>query len=129
MNGRSENMVKEMVTNAAMSFGKGAKRQVLIMDEVDGMSAGDRGGVLDLIQSIKVCKSFFYLSLMRGSNNFVYKISKVPIICICNDAWCQKLRSLKDMHCLHIAFHKPTKQQIRVRMMNIASREGLQALM
>lgn len=66
---------------------------------------------------------------MRGSNNFVYKISKVPIICICNDAWCQKLRSLKDTHCMHIAFHKPTKQQIRVRMINIASREGLQALM
>jgi len=39
-------------------------KAVLIMDEVDGMSGGDRGGVADLIASIKS--------------------SKVPIICICN---------------------------------------------
>jgi len=35
------------------------------MDEVDGMSAGDRGGIKALIDIIKV--------------------TKVPIICICND--------------------------------------------
>lgn len=52
MNSRSENVVKEMVTNAGLTFGK-AWKQVLIMDEVDGMSSGDRGGVADLIQSIK----------------------------------------------------------------------------
>lgn len=62
------------------------------MDEVDGMSAGDRGGVADLIASIK--------------------ISKIPIICICNDRYSQKLKSLVN-HCLLLNFRKPTKQQVR----------------
>ena len=61
------------------------------MDEVDGMSAGDRGGVADLISSIK--------------------ISKIPIICICNDRYSQKLKSLVN-YCLLLSFRKPTKQQV-----------------
>lgn len=61
------------------------------MDEVDGMSAGDRGGVADLIASIK--------------------ISKIPIICICNDRYSQKLKSLVN-HCLLLNYRKPTKQQV-----------------
>lgn len=48
----------------------------LIMDEVDGMSGSDRGGVNELIITIKS--------------------SKVPIICICNDRYAMKLRSLKN---------------------------------
>lgn len=61
------------------------------MDEVDGMSAGDRGGVADLIASIK--------------------ISKIPVICICNDRYSQKLKSLVN-YCLLLSFRKPTKQQV-----------------
>lgn len=53
------------------------------MDEVDGMSGGDRGGVTDLIQSIHR--------------------SKVPIICICNDKYNQKLRSLRN-HTLELDY-------------------------
>lgn len=67
------------------------QKTVLIMDEVDGMSAGDRGGVADLIASIK--------------------ISKIPIICICNDRYSQKLKSLVN-HCLLLNYRKPTKQQV-----------------
>ena len=63
------------------------------MDEVDGMSAGDRGGIADLIASIK--------------------ISKIPIICICNDRYSQKLKSLVN-YCLLLSFRKPTKQQVFV---------------
>lgn len=61
------------------------------MDEVDGMSAGDRGGIADLIASIK--------------------ISKIPIICICNDRYSQKLKSLVN-YCLLLTYRKPTKQQV-----------------
>lgn len=53
------------------------------MDEVDGMSAGDRGGVPDLIQTIKS--------------------AKLPIICICNDKYNQKLKSLRNS-CLELDF-------------------------
>lgn len=69
-------------------------KTVLIMDEVDGMSAGDRGGVADLIASIK--------------------ISKIPIICICNDRYSQKLKSLVN-YCLPLNYRKPTKQQVGFR--------------
>ena len=59
LNAKCSNMVKEMVTNCAVAFDGNPKRQVLIMDEVDGMSGGDRGGVADLIQSIKVRNARF----------------------------------------------------------------------
>jgi hypothetical protein len=49
------------------------------MDEVDGMSGGDRGGVADLMATIAR--------------------SKIPIICICNDKYNQKLRSLRNKVC------------------------------
>ena len=52
------------------------------------------------------------------------QVSKIPIICICNDRWSQKLRSLQN-HCLELQFHRPTKQQIRGRMLQIALEEGL----
>ncbi|KAJ0974153.1 hypothetical protein J5N97_016118 [Dioscorea zingiberensis] len=106
--GSTSNCIKELVNNEALSYTKDWSKHpksVLIMDEVDGMSAGDRGGVADLIASIK--------------------ISKIPIICICNDRYSQKLKSLIN-YCLPLNFRKPTKQQMAKRLMQIASAEGLQ---
>ncbi|WOL16902.1 replication factor C subunit 1 isoform X4 [Canna indica] len=106
--GNTSNTIKELVSNVAlnssMDWSKHPK-SVLIMDEVDGMSAGDRGGVADLIASIK--------------------ISKIPIICICNDRYSQKLKSLVN-YCLTLNFRKPTKQQMAKRLKQIADAEGLQ---
>jgi replication factor C subunit 1 len=117
-----------MVTNSSVNFDGQPKRQVLIMDEVDGMSGGDRGGVMDLIQSIKA--RHIGAKLRNSSASHLYsdrctQTSKVPIICICNDAWSQKLRSLKN-HCLELVYSRPTKLQIRSRMVGIAAKEGLQ---
>lgn len=82
-----------------------AKKQlVLIMDEVDGMSAGDRGGV--------------------GALNAVIRKTTIPIICICNDRSSQKLRPL-DKTTFDLKYSKPTKDQVRSRIMSIAYREGL----
>ncbi len=50
--------------------------------------------------------------------------SKIPILCICNDKYNQKLRSLRN-HCLELDFRRPTKEQIGKRVMDIARREGL----
>ncbi|KAF9237027.1 replication factor RFC1 C terminal domain-containing protein [Melanogaster broomeanus] len=50
-------------------------KSCLIMDEVDGMSADDREGV--------------------GALNALIKKTKIPIICIANDAGAQKLKPLK----------------------------------
>ncbi|KAK2658900.1 hypothetical protein Ddye_005433 [Dipteronia dyeriana] len=106
--GSNANSIKELVSNESLSAKMDRSKHpktVLIMDEVDGMSAGDRGGVADLIASIK--------------------ISKIPIICICNDRYSQKLKSLVN-YCLLLNFRKPTKQQMAKRLMQIANAESLQ---
>lgn len=104
--GKTSNTIKEMISNRSLGFGsKSERKAVLIMDEVDGMSGGDRGGVADLILSIKS--------------------SHIPIICICNDKYSQKLKSLIN-YCLPLPFRKPTKQQMAKRLQQIAKSEGLE---
>lgn len=61
------------------------KKTVVIMDEVDGMSSGDRGGMAELIQLIKK--------------------TQTPFICICNDRSNQKVRSLVN-YCKDIRFKR-----------------------
>ncbi|KAF3071048.1 Replication factor C subunit 1 [Daldinia childiae] len=80
------------------------KNIVLIMDEVDGMSAGDRGGVGALA---KFCKK-----------------SDVPLILICNERGLPKMKPF-DSVAFNIKFQRPTIDQIRSRMMTICHREGL----
>ncbi|XP_071709614.1 replication factor C subunit 1 isoform X2 [Rutidosis leptorrhynchoides] len=102
------NSVKELVSNQSLNVDVNSSKHpkaVLIMDEVDGMSAGDRGGVADLILSIKM--------------------SKIPIICICNDRYSQKLKSLIN-YCTLLTFRKPTKQQMAKRLAQIAKSENLE---
>ena len=74
------------------------KKSVIIMDEVDGVGAGDRGGLAALIQVIKQ--------------------TKTPIICICNDRQDRKLQSLVN-HCLDLKFMKPPKDAITKRVRKI----------
>jgi hypothetical protein len=52
------------------------------------------------------------------------KVSKMPIICICNDKYKTSLRSLKN-YCLELDWRKPTKVQADARLQTIASAEGL----
>ena len=76
----------------------------IIMDEVDGMGAGDRSGMSELIQMIKK--------------------SMVPIICICNDRQSQKIKSLLP-YCMDLRYRRPTKQVIARRLIKIGESEGL----
>ena len=80
------------------------KKLVLIMDEVDGMSAGDRGGV--------------------GAMATVCKKTKIPMILICNDRRLPKMRPF-DQATYDLPFRKPTVEMIRARIMTICFREGL----
>lgn len=82
----------------------GKKKMVLIMDEVDGMSAGDRGGV--------------------GALAAVCKKTEVPMILICNDRRLPKMKPF-DYVTFDLPFRRPTVDQIRSRIMTIAFREGL----
>lgn len=76
----------------------------VIMDEVDGMSARDRGGVVELIAMIKR--------------------TKVPILCLCNDRMSPKVRSLAN-YCYDLKFDKPTALQISKRIEEICRQEKL----
>jgi replication factor C subunit 1 len=80
------------------------KKLVFIMDEVDGMSAGDRGGV--------------------GALAAVCKKTEVPMILICNDRKLPKMKPF-DFVTYDLPFRRPTVDQIRSRIMTIAYREGL----
>ncbi|KAH7040121.1 replication factor RFC1 C terminal domain-containing protein [Microdochium trichocladiopsis] len=80
------------------------KKIVLIMDEVDGMSGGDRGGVGAMA---KYCKK-----------------TEVPLILICNERRLPKMKPF-DFVATDVKFQKPTIEQIRSRMMTICHREGL----
>lgn len=80
------------------------KKLVLIMDEVDGMSAGDRGGV--------------------GALAAVCKKTNVPMILICNERKSPKMKPF-DYVTYDLPFRKPTTEQVRARIMTICFREGL----
>lgn len=114
---RSKNLVERGVTDildntSLLGFFAGdgqkvnqsRKKIVLIMDEVDGMSAGDRGGVGALA---KLCKK-----------------TEVPLILICNDRRLPKMKPF-DFVAHDIKFFRPTVDQIRSRIMTICHREGL----
>ncbi|PHH82916.1 hypothetical protein CDD82_4350 [Ophiocordyceps australis] len=80
------------------------KKLVLIMDEVDGMSAGDRGGVGALA---KFCRK-----------------TEVPLILICNERRLPKMKPF-DHVAFDVRFNRPTTDQVRSRIMTICHREGL----
>lgn len=80
------------------------KRLVLIMDEVDGMSAGDRGGV--------------------GALSAVCRKTNIPIILICNDRKLPKMKPF-DHVTYDLPFRRPTVDQVRQRIMTICFREKM----
>ncbi|GKT47035.1 replication factor C subunit 2 [Colletotrichum spaethianum] len=80
------------------------KNIVLIMDEVDGMSAGDRGGVGALA---KFCKK-----------------TEIPLILICNERKLPKMKPF-DFVAMDVPFRRPTVEQVRSRIMTICHREGM----
>ena len=104
---RNKNGVGLMESSSfSLDAAKNLQRTLIVMDEVDGMSPGDRGGISAIINMIKH--------------------SKVPIICICNDRSCDKIRSLAG-HCLDVRFHKPQKSALVDRIKNILRAERCSA--
>ena len=105
---RSKKAVSEELADVVLSRSIAAdgsmKKRLVIMDEVDGMGAGDRGGMPELMKVIKASKS--------------------PIVCICNDRMHTKIRSLVG-HCYDLRVQRPNKRAIAQRLMKIGINEGL----
>lgn len=79
-----------------------SRKRVVIMDEVDGMSAGDRGGIAAIVQTIKK--------------------SRAPIICICNDRQHDKIKTLAG-YCYDIKFFRPKTALVVKRLSDILAAE------
>jgi replication factor C subunit 1 len=80
------------------------RKIVLVMEEVDGMSGSDRGGIGELVKLIQN--------------------TKIPIVCVCNDSASPKMRPL--LKCVtHLKFFRPDIRLIRDKMQLIADKEGL----
>lgn len=82
-----------------------AKPRALVLDEVDGMSSGDRGGIGELARIIKSRPKF-------------------PIVCIANERT-PRLRPLTNV-CADFRFQRPMKSTIvRALMGSVVAKEGL----
>lgn len=84
--------------------GSNDRKFCLIMDEVDGMSSGDHGGA--------------------GALSAFCRITKMPMILICNDRNLQKMRTF-DTVTYALPFRRPTEVEMRSRLLTIALREKL----
>ena len=94
-----------LLDNKTLNHGQIESKNLIIMDEVDGMGGNeDRGGIAALID--------------------VIKRTKVPIVCIANDKQNQKLRSLVN-HCYDLKFNKPDKRHIVNRLQDICRKENV----
>jgi len=106
-----DEMSKSLAGNMTLKFGSDStksalERSVIIMDECDGMAGGDAGGMQALMNMIKITKN--------------------PIICICNDRQDQAVRSLAGV-CLDIKFKRPDNAVVAKRMKAILESEGHRA--
>ena len=99
------NSVGFLMNNTTLSNSLLNSKNLIIMDEVDGMAGNeDKGGIKALIDIVKK--------------------TKTPIIFICNDIYCQKLKSLLN-YCYDIRFTKPEKREIIGRLIQICKEEKM----
>ncbi len=98
---RSASKMKEILVTDTYRM----KRDLIIMDEVDGMSGSDRGGIAALAKIIRSGKI-------------------PPLICIANDRGSQKLKPLLNA-CTDIKFSRPIKTTIAKELISIVKKEGL----
>lgn len=118
---RNQKLVKEHFRNiigkVSISSMMGVKRfNGIIMDEVDGMSSGDKGGMSELISFINPNKG-----LRKNKRKPLSYIN--PIICISNEDYDKKINDLKK-ECEVIKFVKPKKSELYDLIQNIIQKEG-----
>lgn len=120
---RSQKSVKENLnkvlnsTNISIMKGNYLKNIAVIMDEVDGMSSGDRGGVSELVTIINPNKG------KRKINKTDINYTN-PIICISNNNTDKKLADLRK-NCQEIIFTKPTQSDIMNFAKKIIEKENI----
>lgn len=119
---RNQKLVKEKLENiigkiSITSIMGGHKYTGIIMDEVDGMSSGDRGGISELINIINPNKG------KRKKDKITLPFTN-PIICICNNESDKKMKDLKK-ECECIQFVLPRLSEIYEFSEQIIEKENI----
>ncbi|MAR51073.1 MAG: hypothetical protein CML42_08100 [Rhodobacteraceae bacterium] len=103
-------MVIDTITKQCMSdkniismFHKKTKQIAIIMDEIDGMNSGDKGGINSLIKLIRPKKT---------KKQKKEDTTMIPIICIGNYHIDKKIKEMMKV-CVKIELKTPTPQQIK----------------
>lgn len=104
-----ERFAREIISNTSLGTGSNHSRSIaLVLDEVDGISGNaDRGGLTIIIDMIKK--------------------SRIPIICICNDRYSPKIRSLVG-HCIDIRVAPPSKLALMRYLVSRLDQKGIRSV-
>jgi len=104
---KTANIINELATNYMINLDQqtSEKDPIIIVDEIDDLCSSDRGEIAALVLAINV--------------------TKIPIICICNDKYKRKIRMLRE-HCLELDFHQLNECIIMKRLSEICTLEGLE---
>ena len=89
--------------NVISMFRKKIKNIAIVMDEIDGMNSGDKGGINSLIKLILPKKT---------KKQKKEQITMTPIICIGNYHIDKKIREMMKI-CTSIELKKPTNDQVK----------------
>lgn len=108
------------VTDVKSVTSVGAQPVGIIMDEVDGMFKGDRGGVEELLSFISIPSK-----RRRKANNNTNR--KIPVICICNIGSIKK-DTIKQLQkeCFELSFNLPSSQDMMKVLDRVATAESLE---
>ena len=102
---RSKIMVESRLSHVMNHLYIGSKQgRVIVMDEVDGMSSSDRGGVGALVKMI-------------GR-------SREPIICVCNDMYKSGMAPLREV-CSEVQFKTPRGDSVVAKLRQICVKENI----
>ena len=96
-------------TNVVSLFKKQTKKIVIVMDEIDGMNNGDKGGINSLIKMIRPKKT---------KKQKQEEIALIPIICIGNYQMDKKMKELMKI-CLSLEIKMPTELQMNILIKSI----------
>ena len=94
--------------NIISMFKKKVKNIAIVMDEIDGMNSGDKGGINSLIKLIRPKKT---------KKQKKEQITMTPILCIGNYHIDKKIREMMKI-CTSVELKKPTNEQIK-NMINL----------
>jgi replication factor C large subunit len=101
---RNAEAIETTLQESSKNMGLFSKGRLILIDEVDGLGAGDRGGVNAIVK--------------------VIKDSRFPVILIANDPYIQKLQPLRQASQI-VKFSRVNVLSIEKRLREICAAEGI----